>query len=214
LRPQNVSAPGAVRPILIRPDEITLRLDREGERQIPVKADMQGKPPEGYEVEKVVCAPASVTLAGPRQRLGEIEFMRTAPIDLEGRSRSFKKLKVSVMQPSETWVALMSPSNVAVEVTLVERSATRDMPDIPVSVVVEPGLRSKVDAWPDKVTAVVKGRAELLQNLQPNEVMDFVDYISLQSGASYDLPVRVQLPSGLSVVAVEPPTIKVTIEEM
>jgi len=214
LRPQNVKAPSSVRPIVIHPDEVKLVLDREGEIHVPVKADLQGSPPEGYEVEKVACTPASVKLSGPRERLGQVEAMRTAPIDVEGRSRSFKKLKVALVQPSDTWVARVSPDSVSVEVTFVERAATREMKDIPVEVLVKPGTQPKVDLRPGRVTIVVKGRSELLNELQPQDLTAYIDSVSLQAGASYDLPVRVQMPSGLSVAGVEPPSINVVIEEM
>lgn len=214
LRPRNISAPGAARPILVRPDEITLRVDRESERQIPVKADLQGALPEGYEVERVVCTPATVTLVGPGQRLDEVETLRTAPIDLEGRSRTFKKLKVVVLQPSETWVARMAPGNVAVEVHIVERAATREVQEVPVRVMVDPGMRSKVDLAPARVMLTVKARAEILRNLQVEDVHAYVDTRGLKPGASYELPVRVSAPSGCAVVGIEPPGVKVVIAEL
>lgn len=211
---RNVKAPGTVRPVLIRPDEITLKLDREMEKQVPVKADLQGVPPEGYEVEKWVAAPASVTVHGPRQRLDEIDAVRTRPIDLEGRSRSFKKLKVPVTPPGEAWVARIAPSNVMVEITIVERSATKDVGPLAVDVLVPPGPRLKVQVRPEDVTVTVRGRAELLKGLAGDDVRAYVDCGDLEAGSSYDLPVRVQLPSGVGAVGIEPPTVKVTIEEL
>ena len=214
LRPKNITAPGAARPIQVRPDEVTLRLDRESEKQVPVKADLQGAPPEGYEVERVICNPATVSLVGPRQRLDEVESLRTAPIDIEGRSRTFKKLKVAVQQPSETWVARMSPGHVAVEVSMIERAATRDMAEIPVRALVDPGVRAKVDVTPIRVMLVVRARAEQLKNLQPEELAAFVDTRGLKAGASYELPVRGVAPQGYTVVTVEPPSVKVIVGEL
>lgn len=213
LQAKDVKAPGAVRPVLLRPGEITLQLDRDAEKQVPVKADLQSAPPEGYEVEKVVCTPASVTLQGPQRRLGEIESVRTAPIDLEGRSRTFKKLKMSIVQPSETWVAQVTPSNVVVEITIVERAATRELVDQPVNVLVAPGTRPRVDIWPKKVSVIVRGRAELLKGLKESDVQAYVDCSALEPGTTYDLPVQVQTVSGLSPALIEPPTVKLTLEE-
>ncbi|MFH0954277.1 MAG: CdaR family protein [Verrucomicrobiota bacterium] len=214
IRRENVRAPGAVRPVLIRPDIVTLRLDQEGEKQVAVKADLQAAPPEGYEMEQVVCTPASVTVYGPRQRLDDIDAVHTAPIDLEGRSRSFKKLKMPVIAPGETWAARIAPSNVAVEVVIVERSATREMADVPVSVLSQPGVRRRVDLAPSQVKVLLKGRAELLKTVSREDVEAFVDCSALESGASYDLPVRVQTVPGLAVSGVEPPAVNVTVGDL
>ncbi|HPG00466.1 MAG TPA: CdaR family protein [Kiritimatiellia bacterium] len=210
LTPKNVRSPGAVRPILVKPDQVTLRLDQEGEKQVPVKADLQGVPPEGYEVERIVCTPASVVVYGPRRRLDEIDVVRTAPIDLEGRSRSFKKLKMSLLQPSETWTARMSPSNVVVEVMIAERAATKEVEDVPVTVLVPPGSRQRFDVWPQRIKVTLRGRAELLKDLKKDDVVAFIDCASLDTGATYDLPVRVTAGPGLTALGIEPPTVKVT----
>ncbi len=210
LRPKDVRAPGAVRALVIRPEEVTFRMDREEEKQVPVKADLQGVPPEGYEVERVLVTPASVLVKGPRQRLDEIEAVRTVPIDLEGRSRTFKKLKLPLSTPSETWLARVVPSNVVVEVTMVERSASKDLSEVPVRILVPPGQRPRLDVWPSAVNVVLKGRAELLKNLDREDIQAYVDCAGLEGGSTYDLPVRVQTPSGLSAQSVEPPTVKVT----
>jgi len=210
LNPKNVRSSGAVRPVLVKPDVVTLRLDQEGEKQVPVKADLQGVPPEGYEGERVVCTPASVAVYGPKRRLDEIDVVRTAPIDLEGRSRSFKKLKMNVLQPSETWTARMSPSNVVVEVFIAERAATKEIEDVPVTVLVPPGSRQRFDVWPQRVKVTLRGRAELLKELGKDDVVAFVDCAALDTGASYDLPLRVSAGPGLTASSIEPPTAKVT----
>ncbi len=210
LRPRNVKAPGAVRVVLLRPDELTLRLDQEGEKQVPIKADFQGTPSEGSEVEKVVCTPAMAIVSAPRQRLDEVSEIRTAPIDLEGRTRPFKKLRVPLTSPSETWVAHIVPSNVMVEITLVERAGTQDLPDVPVALLFKPGPRPKVELWPERVIVTLKGNADRLRSVEAKDLSAYVDCTALQGGASFDLPVQVQAPAGFSVVRTEPPTVKVT----
>ena len=214
LQPKNVQVSGAVRAVGIWPDEITLKLDQEGEKRVPVKADLQGAVPEGYEVDKVTCTPASVLLQGPRQRLDEIEFVRTVPIDLEDRVRSFKKLKMAVVSPGENWVGRVNPNNVVVEVAIVERSATQRLQDMPVTVLIQPGSQPRLDLWPLKVSVVLKGVAQLVQNVKPEEVRATVDCSALKGAASYNLPVHIHAPAGVTAVSIEPPTVKVTVGDL
>ena len=140
--------------------------------------------------------------------------MRTAPIDLEDRVRSFKKMKMMVLSPSENWVGRVSPSNVVVEITIVERSATKEIPGVPVRMLVSPGVGPKMELWPAKVDIVLKGLAESVKNLKPEDVQASVDCTALEAGASYDLPVRVHASSGVTAIRVEPPTVKVTVENL
>lgn len=213
LKPKNVSGSGVARPIAIRPDEIVLSLDQQAEKTVPVKADLQGSPPDGFEVESLACTPATVKLTGPQKRLAEVDSLRTAPVDIEGRTRSFKKLKVAVLPPSENWVAKMEPETVAVEIGIAERATTRSFADVPVWVMADPARNQKIAISSNRVTVTLRGRAELLRSLKPRDVQAYVDVRELDGGASYELPVRVVAPSGASLASAEPASIKVELLE-
>jgi YbbR domain-containing protein len=210
---RNVSAPGGARVIYIRPSEVTIRMDQESDKQVPVKVEFLGSTPEGYELEKVVCTPATVQISGPRQRLREVDVIHTAPIDLEGRIRSFRKLKLNLVQPSDTWTARIEPSTVMAEVAIVERSSTLDVESVPVSALVKQGFRPQIDLKGVRVKVTLKSRSELLKNLDRNLIKAYVDCTELDAAASYDLPVRVTTPPGITVVSVTPPTVNITVRE-
>ena len=213
LKPKNVSGSGAARAISIRPDEIVLSLDRQGEKKVPVKAELQGSPPDGFEVESVSCTPATIKVIGPQKRLAEVDSVRTSPVDIEGRTRSFKKLKVPVQPPSESWVAKLEPESVAVEVGISERASTRLFSEIPVSVMTDPAINQKAVVSSNRVSVTLRGRAEFLRTIKPREIQAFVDVRGLDPGASYELPVRVVPPIGSTPVASEPASLKVVVSE-
>jgi YbbR domain-containing protein len=214
LQPKDVRHLGGARAVAVRPDEVTLQLDTEAEKLVPVKADLQGTLPEGCEVEKVVCAPASVTLYAPRRRLNEIDAVYTAPIDLEGRSRSFKKNSVGVASLSDSWMTRMSPSNITVDVFISEHSGERELKEVPVSVQLSSSAKTRVSVRPAKVDVTMRGRAELLRNLQEAEVEAYVNCVGLRAGATYDLPVRVNSPAGTGALRIEPATVQAAVTEM
>ncbi len=213
VEPKNVITPGGARVVYIRPAEITLRMDQEGDKQVPIKVEFQGTTPDGYELEKVVCTPATVQVSGPRQRLREIELLRTAPIDLEGRIRSFRKLKLPVLQPSDAWAARLDPAFVMAEISIVERSASIELEGLPVTALVRQGFRPKIDLAGARVKVTLKSRSELLKGLEKEAVRVYVDCTEIESAASYELPVRVVAPPGINVVGIVPPTLQVTIRE-
>ena len=80
LGPANVNIFGNARIDFIRPATVTLRLDREITKQVPVKVETQNLLPDGYEIEKTVVTPATVVLSGPAQILDGVEAVSTAPV--------------------------------------------------------------------------------------------------------------------------------------
>ncbi len=119
---EHVLAAGAARPIYLDPPNVGFVLDPQGEKRVAVKAVFQGEIVEGAQLTQVRCEPATITLHGPRRRLAGLDSIPTQPIDLEGRSRSFRKTHVALVPLPDTWVANGSMSNVTVEISLAERS--------------------------------------------------------------------------------------------
>lgn len=210
LVPAHVQTPDGVRTVDIRPPRIILSVDQVGETNVPVRANLGGELPEGFEVEAVVCRPATVTLHGPRQRLAQVEAISTAPIDLAGRMGSFD-LPVAVSVPGDNWHARVEPSIVTVEVTVEERAATRVFDAVPIRVLVGTGRQVGVDLLPDTARVVLAGRAERLDTLDPETVFAYVDCEGLDAGNSYDLPVTVRVTGNLTVQEVEPRSVRTSL---
>ena len=203
LQPEMIKVSGGARAISFDPPVITLSLDSEVEKVVPVKADLTGDLPSGYEVEKLVCTPAVVHLSGPRLRLKDIEAVHAGPVAMNDRVRSFT-LRVPVVFDSDLWQPKADPSKVNVEVTLVERSDRRVLEDVPVAILVEPGTYRGVRVEPLTVTLTVRGRSDLLEKFQPSEARVFINATGLEPGRDARLPLQVQLPRNLFVDSIEP----------
>jgi YbbR domain-containing protein len=210
LDPDMVQSPRGARAIHVEPPEITLSLDREAEKLVPVKADIVGNTPEGFEVEKVVCTPAEVMLHGPQRRLEAVDQVRTVPIELEGRLRSFTVSR-AVVSPGETWSARVEPERVRIEVTIAERSTTKALRDVPVYALLPANMRTSAKFSPSTVQVALRGRAELVNKVEAPDLTAFVDCTAFKPGDHVDLPVRVISPAGVDVVAIEPSLLLVEI---
>lgn len=208
LSASNVRAPGSARVVSVDPPEITLVLDRQGEKPVRVQADVVGNPPEGFEVEAVTCIPPEVVMQAPQGRLAGVEAVSTVPIDLEGRLRSFS-LTRTLQAPSETWTASMSPDRVRVDVTIAERSARREIAGVPVRLLVAPNTPPIALEPETNVLLVVKGRANLIGALSASNLNAYVDCSTLQPGESRELDVHVPVPTGAEIVSVEPSRVHV-----
>lgn len=208
---RDVRAPTAVRPVFIRPSELTLSVDQEVDREVPVRVHIQGNPPEGYEVESVKTTPSVVIVSGPRQRLEAIEAIRTTPIDMEGRLQSFK-LRVGLVPPSRTWTARMDPERVDVGITLVERSAAVALEEMRIKALFGARIWREVVLRPTHADVELVGRAELLEALTARDVQVYVDLAGLEPGVEHEVPVRVHVPPRVRLERVVPATVQVRVD--
>lgn len=205
---RHVAHPGGARVVRVEPDLVRLSLDREEVKTVPVRADIVGSPPEGIEVAKVECSPASVVVHGPRQRLEEIDTIRSVPIDLEGRMRSFEVAR-TLREPSGYWSARMEPGEVRVAVTLVERRSSRNIGQVRVRPLMGAGESAAVTIQPSEVVVRLEGEVAALQQATSEQVLAFVDSALARAQVPTNLPVRISAPVGLRAVAVEPATVRV-----
>jgi YbbR domain-containing protein len=209
----NVSLPRSVRAIYVDPSEVSLNLDRETDKQVPVRVEQLGQPPEGFDIEKIVITPPMVTLHGPERRLASVEYVRTVPIDMEGRIRSFQ-LNRALMSPGENWQARMDIDKVRVEFTIVERATMQNFTNVSLKALMPPGGSFNVSFSPSIVNVALKGRIDVISNLSARAVHAYVDCTDLKPGVTESILVEVPIPSGVNIMAIEPPSVRVTIREI
>jgi hypothetical protein len=140
--------------------------------------------------------------------LAGIQELKSAPIELDGRLRSFTLTRV-VQAPSETWSARIEPDRVRVDVTIVERSSRRELEGVRVQLVVRPDTPPIRLASEGGVKLVLKGRSDLLALLTASNLTAYVDCSDLEPGEVRDVPFFVPTKPGVDLVSVEPATIRV-----
>ena len=211
IHPQDVKGSGAARPTKIMPNSVRFRLDRRIKKLIPIKARQTGTPLRG-DVDKMECEPAAVTVWGPAQHLAGLELIHTEPVDVDGRIADFTKSS-RVLRPEGGWVSDIVPSEVRVTVKIKEQSENRSLPDLPVLALLRPGAQHKATITPGRVTLKLTGHPDALDKVSQAKPRVFVDCADLEVGVPYDLPLTVNLPSGLNILsATEPRFVSVTLE--
>ncbi len=209
----HVNAPGNARIDFIRPAALTIRLDREIAKQVPVKIETQNMLPDGYELEKATAAPPTIELSGPAQILDEIESISTVPVDLDGRIRSINKRRQALAIGDNLAGVEVNPTAVTIDLAIVERSVAASFPDLPILPMLPPGEHPRVEIEPDIATVAVKGRPELMKSIAAEDVRLFVDLTELGKRAAGALPVRAVLPAGVALVNAEPASVEVRRKE-
>lgn len=191
------------------PAEIVVRLDQEAERLLPVKASVEGTLPDGLEIDRIVCSPASVRVVGARQVLDEMINIHTEALDLKDRQTSFKET-VQIALPKSSRMTV-EPDWVSVEVFLEQRSSTQVLEKIPVRTLCSPGDRRNILVSPQTISVTVSGQQQKIEQIRPTDIFAYVNCYDLLEAATYELPVSVNLPDGLQLVKAEPSVLQVEI---
>jgi YbbR domain-containing protein len=208
LSPRYVKALSRAHAVEFYPPEVDVTIDREVERALPVKASFEGTLPEGVQLENAVCEPASVRVRGAEQTLLAMEQVHTVPINLKDRFTSFQT-HVDIAAGGQPWMAV--PGRVAVDLSLVERLATRRVEKAEVRPLLASDDTRVVRIRPERVDVVLRGSPQQVEQLNTGDVYAYIDCTELTEPTEYEVPIRVDIPSGIQVEKVEPPVVKVTV---
>lgn len=209
--PRYVKAPSQAHAVQFDPQEITVTVDREVERVLPVKAVFDGDLPQSIQMDKTVCTPATVKIRGAERLLSELDQVRTVPISLDGRYNSFKT-HVAIASSDQPWTVF--PDRVTVDVALVERVASRRIEDNEVRPLLAADDTRAVKIRPDRVTVTLRGSPQQIAALNERDVYTYIDCTELTGPADYEVSVRAGVPAGLQVEKIEPAAVQVTVKKM
>ncbi|MDH3981702.1 MAG: CdaR family protein [Kiritimatiellaceae bacterium] len=191
------------------PSEIVLRLDQETERKLPIKATFDGELPEGLEIERIVCTPASVRVSGARQVLEGMENIHTEPILLKDRQSSFKE-SIPVALPEASRM-VVDPNWVSVEFFLEAHTSTETFEKIPVRTMCSPGDLRNISVSPQTISVTVSGQQQRIEQIRTTDVFAYVSCYDLLESTAYDMPVVIDLPEGLQLVKTDPSVVHIEI---
>ena len=201
--------PTSAKVVRFSPSEIVVKLDQESEMLLPVKATISGSLPEGLEVDRIICTPASVRVSGAQQVLSKMQNIHTEPIELKDRQGSFKE-SVPIALPQAGRMRV-DPDWVSVDFILVQRSSTEEFDNIPVRILCASGERRHMQITPQTIKIAVKGQKQRIEQLRTADLFAYISCTELHENTGYDLPVIVDLPEGLQLIKTEPAVIHVNI---
>lgn len=123
LSPDNVRLPPGLTVDRIRPNTLSLTLDRQVTRRLPVEVNLTGEPAAGATVGQPTTDPPQVSVIGPESQLTTLESVHTAPVNLDGHALTFEE-PAAVVLPEILAVREIEPPQVTVRVPLSVSSPT------------------------------------------------------------------------------------------
>jgi len=87
----NVFLPDDLEILSIEPSVLSLVLDREVTRMLPVSPRMTGEPAAGAVAQEATVVPPRVPVRGPESRISSIAALTTTPVNLDGHAIEFEE---------------------------------------------------------------------------------------------------------------------------
>lgn len=203
----DVRSPFGVEVVTVSPSNVAIVFEQSATKVVPVVPAVEGDPADGFVVGTVTAEPPTVEVIGPLSALTTLTEAITEPITVAGASRPVREsVTIGVPDPA---VRLRTPQSAIVTVNIGAAPIDRRIADVVVTA--RGGSNSRTpQIVPAKVTVIVRGSHEVVNDLTPSTMEAAVDLEGLGQG-QYQLPVRVTPPQHVIVVRVEPSQVRVRI---
>lgn len=163
---------------------------------------------------ELVCDQTYAVVKGSRRLLSPLDAekvqIQTEPINVDGRSQTFST-RVRLLPPGDAVNALVEPSEMAVNVVIINEKATAKIERVPVIVSQPYATPSRWRTEPEWVDVELTGRSEVVKAVSFGQVMAVVNgNIPLTPNMTNEVPVAVHVQQGLFVdeVTALPATVK------
>jgi YbbR domain-containing protein len=107
--------------VVVNDPWLDIELDRLIEKQVTVKAVLQGAPRLGYEIHKVVIDPPVIELTGAKQDLQKLESISTIPVDVSNLGPKDYTAQASLALDLGSSIKPTTLGNVTVKVSFTEK---------------------------------------------------------------------------------------------
>jgi YbbR domain-containing protein len=116
LSPGDVLLPDGIEVVSVEPNTLSVRLDVEVQRTLPVVPRIVGEPAGGAVPGDIRAVPETAVVRGPEGLLATLDSLTTSPVSLDGHAFTFEQ-RVSIV-PSDPLVRVIQPGAVTVVVPM------------------------------------------------------------------------------------------------
>lgn len=185
---------------------LTIFVDQEETKKVPVREFLKGVPADGYIIEKSIIKPNTVQITGLKSEIGKIEEILTEPIDVDNLSatKSFEARLVSKDLPKTS----LSVDKVTVNLMVGEKKINKRFGSVPVEVV---GSDYLTAVKPRFVSIVIQGTPGVLSFVKRSDLEAFVEARELEPGKKHTRAVQVKIPPETVLIETFPQTATVEV---
>ena len=193
VEPSEIQLPSEkIRVVRVEPEVIVVKIDEMIVQKRGIEPIFRGDPAFGYrlDLKKVQLDPLSVLVEGPKSQLEKVGKIKTQPIDMVGRLRSFRK---TIRLAEEPGLKLLSESLVDVYVPIEEAVNEKTFKDISIKVLSKAGDSRQALVSPAELDIILRGAAKNLDAVKREDVLIYVETSELNEG-THEIALKVFLP--------------------
>ncbi len=195
----------------IFPAYITVTLDEVIVKKLALKPDLAGEPAFGYRVDEkaIDLDPNAVLVEGPKAALEKMDTIKTEPIQLVGRVRSFRRT-VRINQGLE--LKIVGDGITEVQIPIIPEVSEKQIKDVPVKAMGVPSNAYRAELKANDIPVTLAGPKAVLEQIANEDILAYVDIDGLKEG-THELPVRFILPHDV-ILKGDPPAVSVEIKKI
>ena len=209
LSQSNFDIPARTKIVDIHPQKVTVVLDRMIMKTLEVDPNVIDEPMSGYSLKSVNVSPSYVSVIGPEMKMQDLSQIKTLPVLLTGRNRSF--VQTVSLEPLVSNQDQMGLQQVELSVTIDRVLEKKVFEDVPIHILLQ-HQQSLFDAIvkPELTTVELEAMSHILEGISPETLKIYVDVSDLEPG-KYDLPVNLIPILDIGGVEFEPSEVEVEI---
>jgi len=203
-----IALPDGVSIVKLITPTITIRIDHEIKKELPIVVVVEGEAAPGFHVTGSSASPQKAVVRGPQYILNDIEHISTNPIDIAGASEAFKKEITLNLAESVTVVFPEDP--ILAQIDIAVKTITRTFKNLPLA---GRHITLPYSITPPVISLDVKGPTNIVNTLETSETfVVYLDLAGLKPGV-YVRRATIVLPVTTMLVGVSPEIFTVTIKE-
>ncbi|MGE0171226.1 MAG: YbbR-like domain-containing protein [Oligoflexales bacterium] len=168
---------------------LSVFVDENSSRTVPVKYVPFGTPADGYFIKKVVVNPNWVKITGLKTELAKVREVVTEPIDIEGIQQN-QTLDVALIPPPGFQATDLAVSSVSVNLEVGDSFVNKRFGGIPIEVT---GGDFQASVRPKFASIVIQGTPGVLKFVRKEDLKAFVEARGLGPG-QYEGEIKVKIP--------------------
>ncbi len=193
---------------ILSPQSMKIELDRLVEKKVPIRAQIQILPREGYvHVGEISLNAQEVVISGPRKLLRKINSIPTE-----------KKVLEDLTEPISDWVSLILPEGYNLELSFeeinfsadIQKAVRKKIQGVSVEIVNSPKGR-EVEVRPDSINVIISGGENLVNQVTKDQIKATINCARVKRDEETKLEPFVRLPTTVSLIRTEPDSLVVTV---
>lgn len=193
-----LNLPRGVKLLRVTPSVISIDIARLIKRVVPVRVDLVGAPPFGYETGEVEVSPSTVEVSGPAPQVERLQAIMTEGLDVSRLTQTLTK--DLGLQGVDGNLISYNIERARVRVDVHEVTMTREFRRLHVTV---KNAAYRIPSTPLLVDVWLRGPQRIVDKLRLTDGDVFVD-ASGQGPGEIKLPVTILAPPGVKVIGPYP----------